>query len=211
MGLGSTETDPTSMSEDAVLGGRTTQIMGKKTDVATTAAATSSNLIDSPGSSAPSSPTTLSGNTSATGQHSGEESLCQLVYTSSARDRYMARNELHTILAHSRKANASKGITGLLLFRDGTFAQFLEGPQHHVEALFERIQQDDRHRGVIVVLKRQGVRRRDFAEWRMAYRDLDQDLKAENADEDKGQVGRTKVGDEEKRCLLDLTRVGEHE
>lgn len=182
------ETDPTSLSEG--MSGESSKDTG--------------NLVHSPSLSAPTSPIGFDGTVS-------QDSLCQLVYTSSARDRYLTREHLQTILNHSRHRNASKGITGLLLYRDGTFAQFLEGPIHHVEALFETIRQDERHRGVIVVLKRQGLQKRDFDGWRMAYRDLDQELGEENADENSGQVGKPKVEGGEKACLIDLTQTREKE
>lgn len=117
-----------------------------------------------------------------------ENDLIQVVYTSSAKDRYMSTKEIEQILVYSRQRNTADSITGLLLYRDGSFAQFLEGPAAAVNATFHRIQGDPRHRGVIVVLNR-SVERRDFQGWRMAYRDLDQDLDESNMDEQAGQVG----------------------
>ncbi|CAO1634030.1 unnamed protein product [Jaminaea pallidilutea] len=117
-----------------------------------------------------------------------ENDLIQVVYTSSAKDRYMSRKEIEQILVYSRQRNTADSITGLLLYRDGSFAQFLEGPAAAVNATFHRIQGDQRHRGVIVLLNR-SVERRDFHGWRMAYRDLDQDLDESNMDEQAGQVG----------------------
>lgn len=119
---------------------------------------------------------------------SSENDLIQVVYTSSAKDRYMSRKEIEQILVHSRQRNTADSITGLLLYRDGSFAQFLEGPAAAVNATFQRIQGDPRHRGVIVLLNC-SVERRDFHGWRMAYRDLDQDLDESNMDEQAGQVG----------------------
>ncbi|KAJ9476996.1 BLUF domain-containing protein [Pseudozyma hubeiensis] len=104
---------------------------------------------------------------------SGEEDdLIQVVYTSSARSRHMTVNEVKSILRASRANNTGKGITGLLLYRDGSFAQFLEGPAHAVDSLYNKIERDQRHHGVICVL-RHSVTKRDFRQWSMAFRDLD--------------------------------------
>lgn len=84
----------------------------------------------------------------------------------------MSLDEVKSILRASRINNTSKGITGLLLYRDGSFAQFLEGPADAVDALYDKIERDPRHHGVIRVL-RQSVTKRDFREWTMAFRDLD--------------------------------------
>jgi len=84
----------------------------------------------------------------------------------------MSKDEVKHILRASRRNNTGKGITGLLLYRDGSFAQFLEGPADLVDELYNKIERDTRHRGVIRVL-RQPVTKRDFKEWSMAFRDLD--------------------------------------
>ncbi|KAJ1583210.1 hypothetical protein NDA12_005503 [Ustilago hordei] len=101
-----------------------------------------------------------------------EEDLIQVVYTSSARSRQMTKDEVKSILRTSRTNNTCKGITGLLLYHDGSFAQFLEGPAAAVDALYHKIEHDPRHHGVIRVL-RQPVTKRDFKQWSMAFRDLD--------------------------------------
>ncbi|SPO19831.1 uncharacterized protein UTRI_00226_B [Ustilago trichophora] len=101
-----------------------------------------------------------------------EEDLIQVVYTSSARSRHMPIDEVKSILRASRLNNMGKGITGLLLYRDGSFAQFLEGPADAVDSLYDRIERDPRHHGVIRVV-RQKVTKRDFRQWSMAFRDLD--------------------------------------
>ena len=84
----------------------------------------------------------------------------------------MSNEEVRSILRASRANNVSKGITGLLLYRDGSFAQFLEGPAHVVDELYDRIERDSRHHGVIRVVRR-SVEKRDFRQWSMAFRDLD--------------------------------------
>lgn len=101
----------------------------------------------------------------------------QLLYVSSAA-RKMSDQELATILQAARRNNARDGITGLLLHIDGNFLQILEGDERKVEATFERISNDPRHRGVAMLLRRE-VEARTFQDWSMGFeriRSSDSDL-----------------------------------
>lgn len=76
--------------------------------------------------------------------------------------------EIRAILARSRTNNSRDAITGGLIFSDQCFAQVLEGPPALVEAAFERIQCDPRHRDV-TVLSAGPIATRDFPDWSMAF------------------------------------------
>ncbi|PWN19056.1 BLUF-domain-containing protein [Microstroma glucosiphilum] len=188
--------EPSSPSSERGSSGKTTPSMASMTSTsssATTATATTSS--------------SSSGNDDEEALAEGEDPLIQLVYTSSAKIRYLPRSELEGILASSRKTNARNDITGLLMYRDGSFAQFLEGPRSAVLDTFARIRADRRHRGVIVVLKRP-VEKRDFAEWRMGFRDMDAELPAGgNTNEHKGEVGKSALEQEGRDAVLDLASV----
>ncbi|ATY30740.1 BLUF domain-containing protein [Sphingomonas psychrotolerans] len=94
--------------------------------------------------------------------------MLQLVYVSSVSPN-AAPADPAAILAASRTNNRRDAITGLL-YSDGTrFLQALEGPEDKVEAAFERIRQDARHRA-IVILSRRVIEEREFGEWAMAHR-----------------------------------------
>lgn len=93
-----------------------------------------------------------------------------LVYVSST-VKPLSRDELVDLLAKSRAANARLGITGLLLYKDGNVMQVLEGEAQNVRALYARISRDPRHQGLIVLLDGT-AEKRQFPEWSMAYRDL---------------------------------------
>lgn len=73
-----------------------------------------------------------------------------------------------SILATSRVNNERVGVTGALMFNSGCFGQILEGPLTAVEAVFERIQQDDRHSDVSLLGFDQ-VPERAFGSWSMGY------------------------------------------
>lgn len=76
--------------------------------------------------------------------------------------------EVDDILAKSRSNNARDGITGALMFNAGCFAQVLEGPLDHLEAAFERIQQDERH-GEVSLLALEPITARSFPGWAMGF------------------------------------------
>jgi Sensors of blue-light using FAD len=70
------------------------------------------------------------------------------------------------ILRASRAHNAPRGITGLLCHSDGVFVQVLEGGREAVNALYNLIVADPRHRDVIL-LAYEEVQQRRFAGWSM--------------------------------------------
>ena len=94
-----------------------------------------------------------------------------LVYVSSATELF-DRAELDEILAVSRRNNATVGVTGMLLYKDGNLMQALEGDQADVQATYHRISTDPRHRGLMVLLE-ETVEERQFEDWTMAFRDLE--------------------------------------
>lgn len=94
----------------------------------------------------------------------------RLTYLSTSRSRDI-HADLASILETSRENNIRCGLTGVLLFSGGSFYQTLEGAKDDVLATFERIGQDVRHDGLIV-LQDEASDLRAFAAWSMAHRDL---------------------------------------
>lgn len=70
--------------------------------------------------------------------------LKRIIYTSRC-DRYMSSSELAQIIASSYTKNFRNNITSLLLVKQDTFFQVIEGPEAAVEFLFENICRDTRH------------------------------------------------------------------
>ena len=103
--------------------------------------------------------------------------LVSLVYVSSA-IRGFEPDELIEILRKSRVNNERLSITGMLLYKDGNFMQVLEGPGESVDKLMSSVEKDKRHRGIIVLTRRQ-IAERQFAKWSMAFKDLN-NLSAED-------------------------------
>lgn len=99
------------------------------------------------------------------------QDLYQLVYYSRnrvQREPVVLAQEIHSILDASRRNNARAAVTGALMFNAGCFGQVLEGPRTAVEAVFERIQQDDRH-GDVSLLNISPVTERCFGTWSMGF------------------------------------------
>ena len=70
-----------------------------------------------------------------------------LLYTSSARGHF-SPDELERLLVVARERNAALGVTGLLIYCDGSFMQLLEGDASTVRSLYEAIGRDERHTDV---------------------------------------------------------------
>lgn len=94
-------------------------------------------------------------------------SLFSLVYTSTA-SRPLAKSDLDTILRVARTRNFEEQVTGLLLFIDGKFMQYLEGPKAGVLKIFDLIQGASLHQD-IVEISRQPLKRREYGDWSMAF------------------------------------------
>jgi hypothetical protein len=91
----------------------------------------------------------------------------RLVYVSAA-TQLLDDAALTALLHQCRTRNAGDDITGMLLYRDGSFIQVLEGPAEAVRACYGRIQLDPRHTRVTTVLDDDGPAR-EFGEWSMGF------------------------------------------
>ena len=76
------------------------------------------------------------------------------------------------LLGVARTANTEHDVTGLLLYREGSFYQLLEGKQTAVNHIFEVIKQDPRHKDVRILFSGE-TETREFSDWRMGFLNLD--------------------------------------
>jgi hypothetical protein len=97
------------------------------------------------------------------------ENLEHLIYAS-AGTHELGAAELAELLEKSRVANASTGLTGMLLHSeaDGSFFQILEGTGGAIDGLVEKLQRDNRHCNFTNII-REPIRRRTFGEWTMGF------------------------------------------
>ncbi|NEV60722.1 EAL domain-containing protein [Thiorhodococcus minor] len=98
------------------------------------------------------------------------DALYTLLYVSVASEP-MSDRALSDLLQGSRAKNRSQGITGFLLYLNGSFLQVLEGSRQQVQTLVETIAKDPRHHS-IRTLYEGPIARRAFADWSMGFRNM---------------------------------------
>jgi hypothetical protein len=94
--------------------------------------------------------------------------LLTICYVSTSVGR-LSENDVELLLEQSRARNSLDGVTGLLLYSDGNFMQYLEGKPEGLEPIWESIQRDPRHKNVSAVFKNTASIR-VFENWSMAYK-----------------------------------------
>ena len=97
--------------------------------------------------------------------------LNYLVYVSSSYG-LMKKTDLDELLRKARENNVRDNITGMLLYKDGSFMQAMEGEEANVARLHDKILMDSRHRSIITLL-RGTLKERQFSEWSMAFTNID--------------------------------------
>ena len=75
---------------------------------------------------------------------------------------------LEALLQDARSFNEKVGVTGVLLYRDGFFFQYLEGIEEDLAAVYHRIERSADHTRIYVLLNAK-VQRREFAMWHMGF------------------------------------------
>ena len=93
--------------------------------------------------------------------------MLQLIYRSAATVPFSER-QLADLLRRARDNNAKLGLTGLLLYDDGSFLQVLEGEREPLLSIYGRILKDRRHDKVTKLLERH-LDDRGFGDWQMGF------------------------------------------
>ena len=73
----------------------------------------------------------------------------------------------------SRRKNALRAVTGMLLCHEEQFLQLLEGPAREVKSVYESVQRDPRHADLKIVLA-EPVAQRQLPRWTMGFERLDE-------------------------------------
>lgn len=79
------------------------------------------------------------------------------------------------ILTQSRINNQRNGLVGVLYFGDGCFFQCLEGEQSAIDALYARLQLDERHKD-IKLLSQEQIGALSYGEWAMKFVPIEKDM-----------------------------------
>lgn len=85
----------------------------------------------------------------------------------------IAETDVREICAVAGPHNARSGITGILTYHAGRFAQIIEGAEHDLRNLMKRISADPRHHNLRITMDR-AIAARQFDDWSMAYRSPEQ-------------------------------------
>jgi hypothetical protein len=136
--------------------------------------------------------------------------MIEIIYAS-AQSQPFSPKQLTELLDKARRNNHALGVSGLLLYHHGSFLQVLEGEESVVNALYEKIAKDSRHRRFIVI-KRGVVTESSFADWSMGFVDVSpavtKKLEGFNPFLQQGLLGMTGTADRMKKVLHDF-RSGE--
>jgi hypothetical protein len=97
--------------------------------------------------------------------------LSHLIYVSSRRQN-CTEPEIEKILISCKKNNAALGITGVLLYSDTQFVQYLEGEYKQIIALYDKIKLDSRHKNAVLISSSQ-ITERAFPSWQMGAKKFD--------------------------------------
>ena len=88
-----------------------------------------------------------------------------LVYASAGVSNWSYK-EVQDMLIGFREKNAALDITGMLLYKNGSFLQALEGDEEIVRHLYATIARDNRHQQVTLIIEFP-VEARSFPDWSM--------------------------------------------
>ncbi len=127
--------------------------------------------------------------------------MIQLCYVSSA-TRLMGHSDLTDVLETSRRKNAARSITGMLLYKDLSFLQVLEGSDVAVIETFAVIREDVRHTNVRI-LYQETIDEPEFPSWSMGFQNLD----GRDLNEIEGYSDVMESGQSAKSLFDDATRA----
>ncbi|MEE4110405.1 MAG: BLUF domain-containing protein [Halieaceae bacterium] len=85
--------------------------------------------------------------------------------------------EVDRLIEFSQRRNAARGITGVLVFGNGVFFQWVEGPPTEVRSLIEKLHGDSRHRDIVELDRSVDRRERLYPGWEMERVEAD-DIRA---------------------------------
>jgi hypothetical protein len=94
--------------------------------------------------------------------------LYSLVYVSKAVSPY-SLTDIDRLLLSARERNEQRGLSGVLLYDDGDFMQYIEGPAGGLSEIYQKIGASPMHRGIIELL-REPLAAPRFPRWSMAFR-----------------------------------------
>ncbi|MEM6523377.1 MAG: BLUF domain-containing protein [Bacteroidota bacterium] len=133
--------------------------------------------------------------------------LVNLVYLSH-REPHCDSKEIDNILSACHKNNQNLNVTGVLLYSDTRFVQYLEGENDPVFELYHKIKKDDRHKNVALITN-ELINERAFPSWQMGAKMVDFnsiDFRTKMNMEEQKEFGRILGGQESTQALILLKK-----
>lgn len=96
--------------------------------------------------------------------------LAHLAYVSKRKSN-CTEEEIEKILAACKKNNPPLNVTGVLLYSDSTFIQYVEGESNELMTLYDKIKKDIRHEKAVMV-SYGAITEKIFPSWHMGNRKL---------------------------------------
>ena len=96
-----------------------------------------------------------------------------VVYVSTAKT-LLNDQELVALLTSARKSNDELGVTGVLLYHDGSFLQYFEGPHASVDQVYNKVRHSSMHHGLLELM-REPIATRRFGSWSMGFTQVPKD------------------------------------
>jgi hypothetical protein len=93
--------------------------------------------------------------------------LSAIAYVSSA-THDLSDAELEELLAKAQERNRRHAVTGALLYHDGSFFQYFEGPDEGLDIVYQHIRRSPLHFD-IVELMHSPIKQRSFSDWWMGF------------------------------------------
>lgn len=94
--------------------------------------------------------------------------LVELIYVSRS-VRFLNEADLESLLESARKTNKQQNVTGILLYKDTSFIQYLEGSATAIDLIMERINRDPLHYNIRVLIDKTPLEARRFEHWWMGF------------------------------------------
>jgi len=84
----------------------------------------------------------------------------------------LTTKDIKNIESAAQQRNCKHDVSGLLLYNNARFMQFLEGPKDHIEMIFSLIKKDNRHHKIEVLIH-EPIVKRQFTNWHMKLASVD--------------------------------------
>lgn len=134
--------------------------------------------------------------------------LSKLIYVSKRKEN-CTEEEIEKILDACKRNNSNEDITGVLLYSDDKFVQYLEGEYKKIFELYDKIKEDNRHEKVRLITSGP-VKEKTFPSWHMGAKKLDFgsiDYKTAITEEDKKEFEKVLNGEDSPRSIELLKKV----